>query len=386
MFFGGKEKDVAVYGAIIDVSSGSIGCAIVESHETAPFPKIIYAHRTPFGASKMRENLLATLTAVINEGVAALRAYAPKAAITKVFITCSSPHGFTAASSVRYESQEPFKVTRKMVEDLIVNAERETLKSAEEQSVGAQTGFEIVERATVDISVNEYLVTRPYNLKGNSLALSHVAGLIPKGVLSMLGELRDRLFPHVELKTHTLMLVMYCVLRDVLPKMHEACIINVTEYVTEFGIIEHDLLMSNASINAGTAGVAEKMGRPEADIRSTLMEQNATTPFPVEVYEAFVSAYSVQLLEHLNNQLTQRILPATVILSAPAPYAQLFKEMISKVLKDLSPYTHTILLVEPPLLIDPTTTVSAGMDDVYLAASIRFFHKLHGCIEIQFED
>lgn len=384
MFLWGKKSGAAGYAAVIDVSSGSIGCAIIGSSDPASFPTVVYAHRTPFRApigQNMRNGLIAAVTTAINEGLAVLRAQEQKASVVKVFMTCSAPYGFTAASSVRYEAKESFKVTKKMVEDLIVNAEADILKSATEQASGTHTAFEIVERATVDISINDYLVTRPYDLKGTSLALSHVAGLIPKDVLSTLDELRDHLFPHVGSNTQTLMLVMYCVLRDVLPKVHDACVVNVTEYVTEFGVIEHDLLMSNASIDAGTARIAERLGKPEADVTSMLCEHNTMTPFPVGSYEAFVSEYSVKILEHLNNQLAQRILPRTVILSAPAPYGQLFREITGRVLKDLSSHEHTVLLVEPSLLAG-----AGNIDDVYLAASIRFFHKLHGCIEMHFED
>lgn len=399
--FGSKDEGTA-YGALIDISSGSIGFGIVESKKSSALPTLVYTHRIPLRSDiekkadkkqdsrKVREALLSASLTLSNEGLQALRDFAPGAKITQLFITCSSPWAFTVARNVKYETDEVFKVTTKIIDDLIRNAEVDILTNIRDHSPIQERDYDVVERATVDISINDYLIKHPYNLKGSSLSLSHVAGLIPKEILRTVEEVQDKLLPGTELKAHTYMLVMYCVMRDILPKVHSSCIIDITGEATEFGIVENDLLISNSYIPQGSYTLVRECGkgskRPLVDIQTALMENTTESGVSLLEFEPFATDYMSLVANHLNTLLEHRTLPEHIIISAHKPFGPLFKEIIEKAILKVVGKGHIVTCVDETLVHNDTNTVSIHEYDLYLNISARFFHKLHGCAEIEIEE
>ncbi len=393
LFFGSKDESVS-YGLLIDVSSGSIGIGIVESNKSKDLPKLIYADRTNLRVidkvedlggqlRRAREALLASALTFSHEGISELKSYNPKARITKIFVTCSSPWAHTVARSVQYTDDEPFKVTKNVIDDLIQTAEKEILLHVTAQTELGKQNFEVVENATVDISINDYIVTNPFGLSGKQLSLSHIAGLIPKDLLSSVEEVQEKLFKDTELRAHTYMLVMYCVMRDIFPTIHSSCIVDVTGEATEFGIVEQNLLIDNVFIQHGTSSVirnaAKKLKTPEVDIRNQLISYNETVN---PVLKDEIKEYQKQLVSAITQILQNRTLPNDIIVTSHSPFTQTCKQIIEDALSQASSEKHKVITIEKNLI----EQISEGTEhDAYLAISARFFHKLHGCADMQEE-
>ena len=399
MLFLEKKNTDTIYAVLIDVSSGSIGFGIVESKKSLSLPTLVYTNRIPtriphttaennqLSTKRIREALLSTTLACSTDAIHALKEYAPDAHISQCFVTCSSPWAYTMARSVRYEEKETFKITKKILHDLIEGAEKVIYSKVHIASGEKELQFSIVEQATVDISINDYPVTHPYNLKGTSISLTHVAGLIPKDILSTIEEIQEKIFSDSVLRAHTYMLVIYCVLRDVFPKIHSSCIIDITGAATEFGIVENDLLITNSSIPLGsntmTEYCAEASGRPAADIRSSLLDLPENAPVNLSQFEPFTSLYIEQLVAHIQKINEQRVFPEHIIISTHAPYTPLFKELIRQAIIKAVGREHIIVVIDTNLL---GNIVNKSDQDLYLAVSARFFHKLHGCGEMHIAD
>ncbi len=380
------------YGAIIDIASGTIGIGIVASRKGDPLPHLIYSHRASMRISehtgeeenlrRIREVLLSACLLLSQEGNTALRAYDRRARITKLFVTCSSPWSYTIARNVHYESDEPFEVTPSIINDLVQSAEAEMVSHVQEISKTREGGFEIVESATVDIHINDYPVHSPLRQKGVSLELSHIAGLIPTEILEALHEVQDKLFPNTELRTHTYMLIMYCVLRDLFPRLSSSCIIDVTGEATEFGIVENNLLIENTFVGVGSSSfvrsIMETTKKPVTDIHSIIQEFDDTDKaFPNELKEN-TQAYIDAVITAIDNITTRRIFPTNVIFTTHKPYEKMFKRMITVAVKKATGKDINIITVSPEVI----DAIATGEEhDVYLALGARFFHKLHGCAE-----
>lgn len=391
--FGHSNKD-ATYGVLIDIASGTIGVAIVASESSQKMPVLLYTKRTSLRIIKhkasaqedlhrVREALLSALLVLSQEGLQSLSAHNPHAKISKLYVTCTSPWSFTVARDVHYESDEPFKVNHTIISDLVHSAEEEIAShiTASPQMEGEE--FEIVERATVDITVNDYPVTHPLDLKGTVLGLSHIAGLVPKDIMTSLHEVQDKLFPDTELRVHTYMLVMYCVMRDFFPRLNSLCIINVTGEATEFGIIENNLLIENTFIPYGSTtfirDIMEQTGKPSSDIISDLQAHGEKSALEEPDYSAQIDSFKEQITEAVGHILTRRIFPTDIIITAHQPYEPLFKNVIEQTLESILEKKISIITADSKIVDE----LSHGSnDDVYLALSARFFHKLHGCGEM----
>lgn len=391
--FGHNDKD-ATYGVLIDIASGTIGVAVVASETANKVPIILYSKRTSLRITKnkatgvedlrrVREALLSALLQLSQDGLQLLNEHNPRAKVTKLYVTCSSPWSFTIARDVHYESDESFKVTSTIINDLVHSAEEEIASHLKNMPETEGEDFEIVERATVDMTVNDYPVKHPLNLKGSVLGLSHIVGLVPSDIMTSLHEVQDKLFPDTELRVHTYMLIMYCVMRDLFPRVHSLCIINVTGEAIEFGIIENNLLIENTFVPYGSStfvrDIMEQTGKPSSDILSTLEAHGDDTALEEPDFSEQIASYKEKITEAVNGILTRRIFPTDVIITASRPYEPLFKKVIEQTLE--STLEKKVSVITVPRKVIEEISHGSG-DDVYLALAARFFHKLHGCGEV----
>lgn len=385
-----NDEDV-LYGVLFDIASGSVGVAIVASHKNDRLPKLLYAHRVLMRVTKqagsteehlrrIREALFSAALTASQHGRDALKKHSSDAKITKIYVTCASPWSYTIARNVHYENDQPFKITHTLLSDLVQSAEDEIISQLRESALLREEQFEVVERATVDIAVNEYPVSDPLSLEGRILDLSHVIGAIPRDILTAIHDAQDKLFPQTELRAHTYMLIMYCILRDVLPKLHSVCIIDVTSEATEFGIVEHNLLTENLFIPYGSSSfirnVAEETGKPLSDIQALIEHDIEASESELQPE---IEVYTKHIQKALDDLLSRRIIPSDVIITAERAYHPFFKRVLERAISSANFGTVRVIALDEKIITEIDTESVA---DVYLALGARFFHKLHGCGEM----
>jgi hypothetical protein len=386
--FGRKGKG-PLYGALIDIGSGTLGVAIVASDLANKLPVIVYMNRITMRVGKrngynnenlrrVREMLFSASLILSQEGFKALREFDEDARIDELCVTCSSPWSYTVSRHVEYKDDEPFKVNSTILKDLIDSAESEIVAYVREKTSVKDESFDIVERATTNVTVNEYPVANPLHVEGSMLTLSHIAGLIPTKIMGSVHEIQDKLFPGTQLHAHTSMLVMYSVVRDLFPRVHSFCIINVTAEATEFGIVEDDVLMENSFVLKGTnafvQGIMERSERPLADIQSS-MRSFGKDGIPEDADLLAESLlYKKSVSEGIESILERRAIPNRFIITAHEPYKSYFREMIGESLRATLTKKPDLLAMDEHLINE----ISHGAgEDVYLALAARFFHKLH---------
>lgn len=393
MFGFRANKSASTYGVLVDIGSGTVGVAIVASNQGDILPKLLYTHRFMMRVSehsrsqsdnfrKVREALLSASLVLSQAGYSALREHDPKARITRMYVTCSSPWSYTISRNVDYKANEPFKVTQALITELIEGAEREMITHLSGETTFGKDGFDVVEQSTVDVTINEYPVPNPIGLKGTALSLSHIAGLVPKGLLTFIHETQDKLFPNTELRIHTCMLVMYCVLRDLFPRAHTLCIIDVTGEATEFGIVENNLLIENSNIPSGSLTlVRETMGetdKPESDVLTSIQAFGDHTEMTEPPFSKHMQKYEEAVTKAFSSILERRMLPSSIVITAHRPFEKIFKHMVTSAYTTATKKVPTILSIEPKVIEE----ISEGANgDVYLALGARFFHKIHACGE-----
>ena len=392
MFHFGSRQGSPAYGVILDIGSGSIGAAIVESNPDRTLPTLIYGTQTSLRISteahdvrRVREALLSTALTLSQEGLTALRKHNSHAKITRILVTCGSPWSYTIARSVSYENDEPFKITKSLIHDLAESAEEEIRAHIQETAPLSQD-FTVVERATTDVAINDYVVNEPIGKTGTICSLSHMIGLVPKELLEGLREVKEKLFPEAELAVHTYLLATYCVLRDLYPHTHAFTIIDVSGEATEFGIVENNLLSENKSLAYGSntfiRGVMEETGSPASDIETLIATEGKNHITERAELEKQAKAYIEAVTGSIQTLTEHRALPRDTIITAHHPYEQLFKDMIRLALLEAQKTEPNVLAIEQNLIHE---VLPHGTYSTHLALSARFFHKLHSCGELENE-
>jgi len=392
-----SHTDGVVYGVIFDISSESIGVSIIESKQIEKLPHVIFSHRVHIRITKqaqstaeytrqMREALFSASLIISRDGLEALALHNKHARVQKIFVTCSSPWSYTVSRNVQYEGEDDMRVTRGLIDDLVKSAESEITHQIQLDDEKSVQDFQIVERATVDVRINDYPIHNPVGLKGKSISLAHITGLMPTDIIKAVYEVQEKIFPDIEVRAHTFLLVLYCVLRDLFPKTDSLCIINITGETTEFGIVEGGTLVESLTVQSGTNTVMRSMmesqDRTAVEIASLfeLLEAGSLTKTAEEEVQKSVNSFVRILEESMRKNFTTRRFPKTAFILAPNTLTRLL-------VKEMSPFIQTVIHDDQALLTfsaDLLKEISYhDVPDPYLSIVARFFHKLHGCGEIE---
>ncbi len=396
MFGFGSASKRPQYGIIIDISSGSVGIAIVESDKAKPIPRVIFSHRMNMRIGKtntmpgermrqMRETLFSASLLLSRDGLAALSAHNSRAKISKIFLVCSSPWAHTISRNVSYEGETDFKVGTELITDLESSAETGLEKDIDDPSLAFSADFQVVERATVDVRVNGYSVQDPLDLTGKTLSLSHVTGFILKDIIAAVEEVRDKILTNTEIQAHSAMLVSYCVFRDLFPKTSDLTLINVTGESTEIGIIEHGVLLETHSVLYGSntlireiTGNTDQTPEYIATMLRTYSEEKLSNESR-DVIDTHAKMYDVELVKLFETVHARRNIPKTIIVSAEPSVEHFVLGRILKMLGQVTGQESDVLHIKDEVLDHIVEDENA---DKRLAIQARFFHKLHSCGEI----
>lgn len=384
------------YGVIFDIGSESIGVSIIESNQSKKLPVIIFSHRvhmriarlTPTTAAytrHMREALFSASLMLSRDGLEALGLHNSQARIQKILVTCTSPWSYTISRNVQYEGENEIKITRNLIDDLVKSAEAEINTQIQKEKGAEQDLLEVVERATVDVRVNDYSIQNPIGLHGKSISLSHITGLVPTDIIKAVYEVQEKIFPNVEIRAHTFLLVLYCVLRDLFPKTESLCIINITPEATEFGVIEGGTLIESTTIPFGTNELVrqlmDSLKKTELEIGSllALSESGSLEKTLHDQLEQEFKSFFKKFGESMSTHFVTRRFPKTAFLLVSEPYRELFVTALTPFIRDVFHADQTLLMINPEILKEISFRDSV---DPYISVTSRFFHKLHACGEI----
>ena len=397
MFGMGHKETDTTYGAIIDVGSASVGVGIVESNHTLKLPKILYVHREEMRMSEksdtledalrnMRETLFSVCLRLGNDGIRTLMAHNADARIGRVLVTCSSPWSHTISRNIEYANDKPFKITESFIDELVNSAEHEAAAVLSESEIVTTLGLTIVERATINIAANGYHVTNPFDATVNNVSLSHVIGLIPESILEAIHEVQEKILTDTKLSAHTYILVMYCVLRDLYPKLSSLCIVDVTGESTEIGIVEDGVLIKTAHSPSGSNSmlreIMKKTKKSKEDIISQLrtLDENSADESARANIDTLLKTFDNELQKTLSKVFETNRIPYKIITSSQPDLQDLFAHRIPVIAHRVTGEKYSSLELQPKLLDEIAQEVNK---DVFITMASRFFHKLHGCGEIE---
>lgn len=393
--FGGTSTQTT-YGALIDIGSGSVGVGIVESNASQETPKLLYTHREQMRISvgesdreellrKIREALFSAGLALSTEGLQKLTAHNKKAKIKRILVTCSSPWAHTISRRVSYQNEKAFKVTKSLIADLESDAAEKAEEELQESAIVGELGLRTVERSTVDTKINGYSTNTPEGKKGNEVELSHIIGLIPEEILETVYEIQEKILTDTDLSAHTFMFVNYCVARDILTDMDSFGIVDVTGETTEIGIVEDDLLRETQHAAYGMHTLIRhvaKQSNSTAEHALTLLRgyaEGTLSKSDHDDVQTYLLPYTAALTEVLNTIHQTKSLPAALSITALPQLQHLFEKLTQQAFSDVRNAECEVL----DTARDAVEKMGLPKDtDTFIALSSGFFHKLHGCGEI----
>jgi hypothetical protein len=307
------------------------------------------------------------------------------ARITEILVVVSAPWSETISRNVTYTSESELKITRALIDELVESVEAELEKQLLDASANKNDSYTIVERSTIDVRVNDYPIERPFGLKGKEISLVHVTGRIPNDIIKAVEDVEEKIFPHTTLRSHTFLLVLYCVLREIYKEHMSLTMVHVTGESTEFGIVENGTLVESISIPHGINSIVrslmKKDGQTAREIYSMLELYHAQnlTAVQAEEVEKGLAQYTVALEKALQERAHSKRFPKQTFVLAPGSFSPLFSTLLKPLLeKQLGAHSEILTLTSDVL----GSTGTHNENDTSTIITSRFFHKLHGCGEI----
>jgi hypothetical protein len=371
------------YGLLIDIGSGSIGFAIVESDATKKAPKTIWEQREHLkvkqidSISDASRTLLATLTDVAmtvpNTGLAALYAHtgSKRTKLASIQATIAAPWSYTVSRTVTYEQSEPFAVTDDLVSDLAVAASEEAMKTFTGQYSNLLQDVSETSQCVLDTYANGYRLPTLNKQQTTHLQLTHTTTLVYSTLLDALNELNAKLFSDLDLHCTSAMLSFYYTTRELKPHVYDVCLVDITNEATEIGIVRDGSLRYCTHTPFGSISIAREIAaaeqRPLSEVTSRLgeiLEQKQTkTTTPV------LNAYGTKITELFKETGDALSIPRTIYLMADsAVYAALLPS-ITTAAKNASKTNATVLPITELLQKKPPV-----QNDLMLEIAARFFH------------
>ena len=397
-----RQLSGETYGALIDIGSGSVLVAIVHSKTNEQHPTIVWAQRehAPLkNIDSIDQSARAVTTALLNAclqldtvGRKALNEYNSSAKIATVQATISAPWSYTVTKTINYTQDEDFSVTDELFNELIRTTEDQIAADLSANEAVNELGLQIITQATMDMLTNGYRVTDPLGSKARQFSISRANVVAQEYLTNSLDETCEKLFTSKDCRKLSFILMMYSVVRDLLPETYEVCLVDITYEATEIGVVRDGSLQYCTHTPFGSFSLAREISAVlNVPLHETFGYLHTENPFAFletitdkqkEGIEAIFEAY-IQKIDKLFHETGDSLsIPKRIAIHSDLKSEVFFKSMIEKAAKRSLKTNPTITLVSKEIMsqtYDETakTSFMNSHTDSALLLSALFFHTHH---------
>ena len=395
------EKNRTRVGAIVDIGSGSVLVAIVVSKIGETEPTIVWSHRehAPLRhIDTIEQSAKSVLTSLVNallkfdsDGRVALSEFNKSLSITELQVTIAAPWSYTVSKSITYKQDQPFEISRELVDELIRNAEKKAREELGEHDEITKLGLSIVARTTMDTLANGYRIKEPHRQKATELIITHASVVTQQYLVDELEKLNQKLFSSIDMRVLSYMIGFYIVSEDLLPVTFDKCLVDVTYEATEIGIVREGSLRYATHTPFGSFSLAREIstvtGLPLHEAFQHLHDENFDhflTTLSEEQREGvgkIFESYTEKLAELFRETGDELSIPKQILLHADLRSEPILRTMVEnaakRVLKAdpvITTATPAILKTAFPNLLKSTPEKSTTLDTGMLLSAL-FFHK-----------
>ncbi|MBX4199235.1 hypothetical protein KW800_03145 [Candidatus Parcubacteria bacterium] len=242
---------------IIDIESGSTGCAFVHTNKSGT-PTLKASVRTPYLLSDKPQSA-SMQSAMLDSLKTSLSSIFPMlgGAVDKVLISFSSPWLTTHLKTVIVSDDRSFVLDHRMIKK-IISEEEELFRARLKESFHEES--QIFESALTNLYLNGYQVDSPMKDKVKRAEMSFVLSATTK---DLLWRVENELIRTVGVKKgavlQSFMFAFFKVLSNSYQNLHSALLINMTQEVTDILFLRYGASAMNASLPFGPASVARSL-------------------------------------------------------------------------------------------------------------------------------
>ena len=377
---------------LVDVGSGSVGLAISRQQKAQSQPEIIWSHReyilikdTNAATHSLREINTSIINAFLHlgsDGLKVLRSSYPQAQIEHCQLTISAPWAYTISRFISYKQEQPFRVSKTLVNELTTAADQKALTAVLERAIVGKNGLRVIETKTIGIIANGYPFEQYEHIhtKTAAIELAHLTGITYQELMQTVTDSLTKILPHVMIFPHVFMYVFYDVMRDLMPQTNESCLIDVTSEATEMSILRDNLLRHTSHIAVGSYTLARRIatetGLPNEEAyafirggHELIMEKLSKTK--QAKLDAVLTAYEDELVALFQQTGDTLAIPKTIYLHADTDTETFFKNCLRRAAKRATATEHMVYTITSVFF----ATDHATSTDTTILLLANFAHK-----------
>lgn len=369
------------YGLLVDIGSGSVGLAVCHSSDKKS-AHIVWSHREHIplrDIESISDSSRAIVTSLMHnmmefegQGRAALDTYRAGAKITTVQATVAAPWAYTTTRTVKYNQDEPFEVTKHLVQDLAIAAGQQAIEEFGQQHSLESLGISETSRCALDTYANGYRLVEPSKQEANTVSVTQATTLARTEIITALNEMNQKLFGSTTLQITSYMLANYFATRTLIPHVYDVCLVDVTDEATEIGIVRDGSLQYSTHVAFGRASIAREVA---AATKTPLHEAFSSFPTTEAIaankeLQTIFTAYTDQVVELFKETGDRLTIPKNVYLQTDTSVEAAFVPLITSAAKAASKSSVKITSVKD-VLLQPK---EQNCTDVPLVIAASFFH------------
>ena len=376
-----SHKSSDRYGLLVDIGSGSVGIAVCHSTDQKS-PHIVWSHREHIplrNIESISDSSRAIVTSLMHnmmefegQGRAALDTYRAGAKITTVQATVAAPWAYTTTRTVKYNQDEPFEVTKHLVQDLAIAAGQQAIEEFGQQHSLESLGISETSRCALDTYANGYRLSTPNKQLASEVTVTHATALVRSEIIEAIQEMNEKLFGATKLQITSYMLANYFATRALIPHVYDVCLVDVTDEATEIGIVRDGSLQYSTHVAFGRASIAR-----EVAAATNIPLHEAFSSFPTkeaiaantELQKIF-AAYTDRVTELFKETGDRLTIPQNVYLQTDASVEPAFIPLITSAAKAASKSSIQVTSIKDTLL----QPKEQNCTDVPLVIAASFFH------------
>ena len=247
--------------ALFDIGSSSVRGGLVSIKKgKAPHIEFTTRERIPLSVDLSPKRLFSGMIDALNRANTSMIKATNGKRVNQVVYAFSSPWSATQTKVVTIEKTKPFILTKKMIDDVIDDAE----KKFEEESIGKTndgTGDKLVtmERRIIQVNLNGHGVESPYEKKSNRADISFFTSIIPRSVLDKVSDTSLIAYHQKDPHLFSFPLIAFSLLRDTYKDVHDFVFLDIGGELTDVSIIKDDLIVETGSFPLGMNFLVRKV-------------------------------------------------------------------------------------------------------------------------------
>jgi len=369
------------YGLLVDIGSGSVGLAVCHSGDQK-HPNIVWSHREHIplrNIESVSDSSRAIITSLMHsmmefegEGRTALNAYNARAKITTVQATVAAPWVYTTTRTVKFNQDEPFEITKGLINDLATAAGQQAIDEFNQQHSLKSLGITETSRCALDTYANGYRLTEPNRQLASEVTVTHATTLVRTEIIEAIEEMNQKLFGATKLRITSYMLANYFATRLLIPHVYDVCLVDVTDEATEIGIVRDGSLQYSTHVAFGRSSLAR-----EVAAATNVPLHEAFTSFPTtqaiqanQELQTIFAAYTTRIKELFKETGDRLTIPKNIYLETGASVEATFQRLIQTAAVAASKGPVQITSIKDSLLQQKKYT----SNDAPLLVAASFFH------------